>query len=496
MIMNGKMWFARFALSATLIFLVVAGLAAQDSIGSLETPSGVRVSRASSNPNYPVTPGDVYQLTYSAVVRGNGGSSQSLLIFVEPDYTVNLEFLGTIEAEELTFQQLRQRILSLVQQAYPGSTARVTVQTTGEIPIHLRGEVVSARTIPVWGLTRLGDLPDNLFTDYASARSVQITSRDGETNTYDLFRARRFGDSNENPLLEVGDTITAPQYDRRISISGAVRRPGTYELLPEEGAATLLEFAGGMTRTAREDDIRLTRLGEGNQQAVTDHYVTRTELLATALKDQDSVDVPSQLERRPVMYIEGALAESGSPSGSTRVSRVVRENQRLYDVAQQNQGLFTPVSDLENAYLRRNGNEIIPIDLVDLLHGTGQLTANPVVQPEDVLVIPFKQFQVTVLGGVARPGSYPWVPNRTWSYYVQEAGGLNPDLSGPGAIEVRNAEEVKVDKDEVVGPEYTIVAKRNNVRFWYLRSADLATTTIDLFNAVFSLLQTLNVVSD
>jgi protein involved in polysaccharide export with SLBB domain len=163
-------------------------------------------------------------------------------------------------------------------------------------------------------------------------------------------------------------------------------------------------------------------------------------------------------------------------------------------VARAASDLFTPASDLENAYLRRDGGSIVPIDLIDLLYGTGSLSADPVLEHEDVLVIPFKQFQVAVLGAVVRPGSYPYVPNKSWRYYVKQAGGINPDLNRGQEVEIRDEEDQVVGKDATIGPEYTIVARRNAVRFWFLRSAELTTTGIDLFNAVYNLLQTFDVV--
>jgi protein involved in polysaccharide export with SLBB domain len=274
-----------------------------------------------------------------------------------------------------------------------------------------------------------------------------------------------------------------------------VRRPGAYELLEDEGFETLLEFAGGYTAEARTDEVTVTSLAERPATGRVTRYVPADEMDQLELADRDVIRIGSVTEREPVVFLEGALGQEGSqPAGSTRVSRTISADARVSDVARAASSLFTAVSDLENAYLRRAEGEIVPIDLIDLLYGTGSLTADPVVEHEDVLVIPFKQLQVTVLGAVARPGSYPYVPNKTWRYYIEQAGGFNLDLNDRQQVEIVDADDVPVSKDEAIGPEYTIRAARNDARFWYLRTADLTTTTIELFNAIYGLLQTFGLV--
>ncbi len=487
-----------------LLFLSLP-VAGQESIGALSTAAQTRISRAVSNPNYPVTPGDVYNLSWSTAfatgsIGTNGGQSATngnhneLTLYVDSDYQVSLEFFGSVNAEGLTFQEFRDRVISIVQEAYPESTIALTIKATGEIPVQVTGEVVSTRTIPVWGLTRLGDLPESIYTEYSSTRAIRIEGVGGTSRTYDLFQAHRFGARDQNPLLSVGDTVHVPVYDRKIEISGAVRRPGTYELLPNEGVEDLLRFAGGYRQEARREGLSLTRISEASRGALSVEYVSRQDLAETELQNGDRIVVPSRLDNRPVVFIEGAIGDGGSaPSGATRISRTIQEDQRLSDFAPGIQGLLTPVSDLENAYLRRGPLEVIPVDLVDLLHGPGTLSNDPVLQPEDVLVIPFKQFQVTVLGAVNRPGTYPYVPNKGWRYYVEQAGGFNPDLNDRQQVRIRNADNEQVPPDQMIGPEFTIHARRNNARFWYLRTADMATSTINLFSAVYTLLQNLDV---
>ena len=45
-------------------------------------------------------------------------------------------------------------------------------------------------------------------------------------------------------------------------------------------------------------------------------------------------------------------------------------------------------------------------------------------EENDILRIPFKQLFVIVSVAVNQPGKYPYIPDRTYDYYVNLAGGL------------------------------------------------------------------------
>jgi hypothetical protein len=71
----------------------------------------------------------------------------------------------------------------------------------------------------------LAFLADNR-TKYSSMRKVRIRSAGGSEKVYDLFKAQRYGDLNQDPFVRPGDTIILEKYDRQVTIEGEVRRPG------------------------------------------------------------------------------------------------------------------------------------------------------------------------------------------------------------------------------------------------------------------------------
>ncbi len=72
------------------------------------SPIGVQTDRlllSKSNEDYPVTPGDVYNIAY---LRSN--QQVTYLLLVESDYTVNLNIFGKINAGNLTFTEFKKII--------------------------------------------------------------------------------------------------------------------------------------------------------------------------------------------------------------------------------------------------------------------------------------------------------------------------------------------------------------------------------------------------
>lgn len=86
----------------------------------------------------------------------------------------------------------------------------------------------------------MSDILDDCKTDFSSIRNIKVVSENGKEHICDLFKYYRNGDYNNNPFLRPNDKIILSRYDRKVSISGAVERQGTYELLNGENLSDLI----------------------------------------------------------------------------------------------------------------------------------------------------------------------------------------------------------------------------------------------------------------
>ena len=104
----------------------------------------------------------------------------------------------------------------------------------GSLDVFVTGEVKQASWVNVKALTRLSQILGDLSTAYSSTRDLKIRSASGEERSYDLFRAKRYGELFQDPYLAPGDMVIVEKAERRVRITGEVKRPGEYQLLPGE----------------------------------------------------------------------------------------------------------------------------------------------------------------------------------------------------------------------------------------------------------------------
>ncbi|MFA6689066.1 MAG: SLBB domain-containing protein [Sphaerochaetaceae bacterium] len=424
-----------------------------------------RVLAAIGNGEYPVTPGDVYTLTYldgqNPVVRN---------LQVSGSMIVSIPGLGTVDGFGLTYPQMKAAVEDLVLRYYPYSLPECRLSGTGVFSVVVKGEVSSTQRVPAWGLSRLSSVVD-AATSFASTRNVEIVSRDGTSKTYDLYRAMRDGDLSQDPLLSPGDVVVLRKASRIISLIGEVYRPGTYQLLDGQQLSDLLKtYGGGLLTSADSSKIRVERYDDstGTWNA---SFVGLSDDAAYELRNLDKVVVERLIPSIQSVSLEGAIAVNRSTTTSTdsvsfltnmTASKMFYQfypGETLLDMLRAVSFRFNTTSDLSAMYLVRDG-QMIPIDARKILYGDDE-SGKMRLQGGDRFVVPFNQMYVTVSGAVVSPGTYAYVPDRPVSYYLALAKGISSDASKPYSIKITDAQGKALDTDSIVPPESIINVARN-----------------------------------
>jgi protein involved in polysaccharide export with SLBB domain len=442
---------------------------------------------AMSNENYRVTAGDIYTLAYAA-----GTAQVTYQIAVDAGYRIRVSNLGVINAAGKTFLQLKTEAEGIVSNNYPLSGVQLVLTSPAVFTVHLKGEVVNAAEYPAWALSRLSSfLTEERLTPYASLRDVSVTSSGGQTRAYDVFKARRDGDLSQDPYVRPGDTITVKRVERIIAIYGAVERPGFYQILGGENLAELIgRYAGGLTPIADTSRIELIRYVEGGNDSGGKLFLTRKDIEGNyRLKNLDEIYVPPVTELMPVMFVEGAVEllteENGNVlSEANRVTVRFNEGENYASLVQRNREWFSAVSDTRNAYLLR-GEERIAMNLNPMLYDSGY-RSEYYVKENDTLIIPFRQYFVTVAGAVTVPGRYPYIPDRTWEYYVALAGGFDPVRNSLENVVITDISGKKLSKGEEITPETIITARTNGWLYHFNQIAPVLTTVLTLISTSLS----------
>ncbi|MDR2313688.1 MAG: ligand-binding protein, partial [Spirochaetaceae bacterium] len=138
-----------------------------------------------------------------------------------------------------------------------------------------------------------------------------------------------------------------------------------------------------------------------------------------------------------------------------------------------------------NAYILR-GNERMPIDLESLLYNAESRSPYNL-EPNDTLVIPFRQYFVTVSGAVAAPGRYPYIPDRNWEYYVALAGGFRKDQNTFKKVTIMTMNGRFLSKNDKISPETVITAETNSFLYHFNQVAPFITTTLSIITTLISI---------
>ena len=441
----------KIAVALTVLFLLgsLASLGAQQAgqtVSQSEQPVDTEehFRLATSSEDYPVTPGDVYRLSYR-----QGDATISSELIVEGDYAINLGVFGKVSAVDLTFIALKRTVEDRILTGYPRSMPSLTISSLGIFSVRVRGETPRARIVTAWGLTRVSEIVEDLLGPYTSLRNVEVISRLGESRRYDIFRAMRSGDGADDPCVKPGDTVVLYRSERRVQVSGEVRQPGTYDLLAGEQLRELVEgYGDGLTSNADTSRVRIERVS-GERPRVD--YVSLAEGYpnTTSLENGDILTIPAKSANLLTVFFEGAIvtqpvATTGTTAdaaaGGTRddtgtpalaqYNRVIysfKEGESLSDALRAVRGSIAPLADLSRAFLVREGQaDPIYLDLRLLISSAVSPSDIPL-QSNDRIVIPLLRFSVSISGAVANPGTYPFAPNRSYQHYIGLAGGSAQD---------------------------------------------------------------------
>lgn len=410
---------------------------------------------------------DALQQNLEAIAPGADLTNAALVRRGEPELAIDLELLlhGGSRAGDHPLQ--------------PGDRIVIPAQ---RFAVALRGEVTEARQITVSPVTRLHEVVEQVRTPYTSLRRIAVAPPRGPQRSYDLFRWLRFGELAHNPLLTPGATITFHAREREVRLSGEVRRPGRYQLLPGDGLRELIEqYGGGLTATANPGRVVISRprTDGGARESIAVDFRTDD---GPPLLDQDEVVVRPR--PTPVVYVEGGLrpppattvttTRTGEEEVMTATERTLVPDTpgpgatrrvvpywpgaSVFDVLFPLRGDIRHDADLEAVYVIRAGARL-GLNLQALLFG-GERDRDVPLQPYDTIVVPVRRLSVTVAGAVPSPGVYAYLAGRPASYYVRLAGG-----SGADGVTVTDGQGREKEPSAEVAPDDQIFVAEADLLF-------------------------------
>ncbi|EAR12257.1 putative capsule polysaccharide export protein [Polaribacter irgensii 23-P] len=233
--------------------------------------------------NYQIGPGDeimidlwgASEITYNATVN-NAGSIQ-------------IKGIGFIFINGFTLENASKKIRSKLKSKHAGIAApsnsynkintNITVSKIRTVQVNIIGEVKVPGT---YALNSLSTVLNALYvaggpTKMGTFRAVKLVRANKVVAVLDIYSYLLFGTQEGNLKLQDQDVLLVGPYLNLVSVEGAVKRPGLYELKEGQTLFDLVKYFGGFTPKAYTSLLVIERLNG-----------TRKEVKEVVLKEASS----------------------------------------------------------------------------------------------------------------------------------------------------------------------------------------------------------------
>lgn len=371
--------------------------------------------------NYVLGPDDQILVNVYGVQQYEG----DLLVSAEGFITV--PNVGQIKVAGLTIEAATQKIKTVMGNtvyAYlksGGSKLSVTLSKIRSIKVL----IIGANRPGTFTLSSLSTVFNALYiaggpTAFGSFREIELVRNNRVERKIDLYRLLLHGDQSDNIGLKDNDVIRIPAYKKRVELQGQVKRPGYFEVLPNESFASILDFASGFTDTAYRASVKVFQRSE-KERKVQDLESTAYN---TYQPQSGDVFVASKILNRfeNRVRITGAVFRPDvyQLTPGLRVADLIRRADGLKEDAFTGRGQIIRLQE----DLTRS---ILSFDIKKAL--AGEITNNSLLQREDEVLVSSvldlrDSFKVTIQGEVRMPGQYEYVENLSLKDLILQAGGF------------------------------------------------------------------------
>jgi hypothetical protein len=92
-----------------------------------------------------------------------------------------------------------------------------------------------------------------------------------------------------------------------------------------------------------------------------------------------------------------------------------------------------------------------------------------------------------VAGAVAARGRYPYIPDRSWEYYVALAGGFVRERNSFESVVIRDINGKRMKKTDEITPETVITAQSNAFLYYFGQYAPVFTTVLSIVTTALTI---------
>ena len=427
-----------------------------------------------SNLNIPTPAGYILGSGDKLFIDIYGQSEAYYQIEISPEGTIILENFGPIHLSGLTVENATKRIENRLSKVYLGingdkknTFVNVSVGKSRTIKVNIVGEVdvPGSYTLSAFNTVYNALYVAGGITENATLRDVKVYRNNKLISKVDIYKYLTAGDASGDIALENNDLILVKPYTNRVTLNGAVKIEGRFELLKNESLQDLLNYASGFNEEAYTKTIKVKRVSDG-EHIVADINKDQFEIFTP--KSGDVFQVDKVLDRyKNRVIVNGAVYRPGVYA--------ITKGLGVKGLLAKTEGLKQDALTTTANIIRTNedlSTSSITFNLRDVLSGKDQ---DILLQKEDVLTITSKNEikeddYVEIAGAVNQPGIYTYSKGMKLKDLILKARGFNKTAAETRVEISRKLKDSNADKSKLsqvivvdISKEFDDLENENNI---------------------------------
>lgn len=391
-----------------------------------------------------------------------GQKTDSYILPVKRDGSISIPGVGKEFVSGLSLDNAVNTITKKIESFYTAVEAYSTLISVRDIQVIIAGNVYSPGPYTLNGNSTLfhaiaisgGPSEDGSFRQIDLVRGGEVIE------SADFYETFINGVSSFSTRLRSGDLIFVRPVSNLVSISGAVKRPGIYELKIDENLSSVISFSNGISNKADLSQISLIRISDGlvtnipissiadfdnllsqdNDKLVIGSYSYRSVEVEGAVKNPGKYLVNEGAGIYELISIAGGYTDTAYPFGGVlenKQTKLINEKagEKLYEsfidelsnlssvVPQQGEMGFLAEIITEIKNTKPSGRVSAEFDLERLKNDPSM---DILLQDGDKVTIPEFLDHIYIFGEINTEGTIRYKDGADFKYYIDKKGGYSP----------------------------------------------------------------------
>ncbi|WP_125780836.1 polysaccharide biosynthesis/export family protein [Pseudoalteromonas rubra] len=238
----------------------------------------------------------------TVVINLYGKESNSYTLVIDSEGRLAIPEFSPVQVAGLSYAEFKSLIKNKVAKEAIGLSVFVAMAELRAVQVLVVGEVYQPGS---YTLSPLSSVTHALFasggvTEIASLRNIQVKRSGQAVTTLDLYDLLLDGDRSGDISLRSGDVVFIPSAGPQVTVEGAVKREGIFELTGQDKKDDLVKMFGGFKDNAYIKRVQVQRVQNGHKSIA----------VSADFSDPDDVFIPKGGDKVFVQSVNDVVVDS------------------------------------------------------------------------------------------------------------------------------------------------------------------------------------------